>query len=326
MTIRSILVTGGAGYIGSICVEKLISEGYQVTVIDNLRTGHREAVSDDALFFQGDIGCREKLDEVFETCLPDAVLHFAGSTIVGESTENPLDYFKNNTINGFTLLDCAREYNVRKFIFSSTCATYGIPTQTPITENSPQHPTNPYGASKLAFEQMLRSHSKQSGMETVIFRYFNAAGASTKYGEFHDPETHLIPRLLQVAMGKLDHIPVYGTDHPTRDGSCIRDFIHVEDLASAHSLALSPEIAGDYNLGRGEGDSVYEVINACRSITNHPIPIREFPARPEDPPELVSSTQKAFSQLGWKAKYKSIDSIIESAWTWMKTHPQGYRK
>ncbi len=324
MTVRSILVTGGAGYIGSICVEKLISEGYQVTVIDNLITGHREAVSKDARFFQGDIGCSEKLDEIFEACLPDAVLHFAGSTIVGESMEKPLVYYRNNTINGFTLLECARRHNVSKFIFSSTCATYGIPSQTPITESIPQIPTHPYGESKLAFERMLLSHAMQSGMEAVIFRYFNAAGASREHGEFHDPETHLIPRLLQVAMGQLDYLAIYGTNHATLDGTCIRDYIHVEDLASAHILALKPGVKGDYNLGRGKGDSVHEIIKACRAITNHPIPIKELPARPEEPAELVASTQKALSQLGWKAKHQSTESIIESAWAWMKKNPKGY--
>ena len=324
MTIRSILVTGGAGYIGSICVEKLISEGYQVTVIDNLRTGHREAVSKEARFFQGDIGCIEKMNKVFESCQPDAVLHFAGSTIVGESIEKPLDYFKNNAINGFTLLECAKRHNVRKFIFSSTCATYGIPTKTPITESIPQIPTHPYGESKLAFERMLLSHAMQSGMEAVIFRYFNAAGATKKYGEFHNPETHLIPRLLQVAMGQLDSLAIYGTNHPTPDGTCIRDYIHVEDLASAHILALKPGIKGDYNLGRGKGDSVHEIIETCRAITDHPIPIEELPARSGEPPELVASTQKAFSQLGWKAKHHSTKSIIESAWAWMKKNPKGY--
>tara|TARA_Y100000589_G_C27178561_1_gene639753 strand:- start:389 stop:1375 length:987 start_codon:yes stop_codon:yes gene_type:complete len=324
MTIKSILVTGGAGYIGSICVEKLISEGFQVTVIDNLKTGHREAVSKDANFFYGDIGCPENLNEVFKNCLPDAVLHFAGSTLVGESITKPLVYFKNNTINGFTLLECAKSYGVRKFIFSSTCATYGIPAQTPITESSPQIPTNPYGESKLAFERMLLSQAMQSEMESVIFRYFNAAGATKKYGEFHAPETHLIPRLLQVAMGQLDSLAVYGTNHPTPDGTCIRDYIHVEDLASAHILALNSGVKGDYNLGRGKGDSVHEIIKTCRKITDHPIPIKELPARPEEPAELVASTQKALTQLDWKAKHHSTDSIIESAWTWMKKNPKGY--
>jgi UDP-glucose 4-epimerase len=238
----------------------------------------------EAHFHQADIGDLAALRAVFQKAQPKAILHFAGRALVGESMERPLKYFQNNTANPLNLLHCAAEFGVGKFIFSSTCSTYGIPETIPITETTPQCPVNPYGDSKRMFEQLLKWHSEQSGTEAVIFRYFNAAGATAKLGEHHDPETHLIPRILQTALGLHESFSIFGTDHPTPDGTCVRDYIHVSDLAEAHLLALRLGITGDYNLGRGHGDSVLEVLQACREITGHPIPAEDHPARAGTPP------------------------------------------
>ena len=326
MSPQSILVTGGAGYIGSICVERLLAEGHTVTVLDDLSVGHRAAVASEAAFHQADIGNLAALRVVFQQAQPEAILHFAGSALVGESMEQPLKYFQNNTANALNLLHCAAEFDVGKFIFSSTCSTYGIPEIIPISETTPQRPVNPYGESKRMFEQMLKWHAEQTNTEAVIFRYFNAAGATAKLGEYHEPETRLIPRILQTALGRHESFSIFGTEHPTPDGTCVRDYIHVSDLAEAHQLALRPSITGDYNLGRGHGDSVLEVLQACREITGHLIPSENHPARAGDPPTLIAAVDKAREHLQWEARRPSIHDIITSAWQWHQAHPDGYPK
>ncbi len=326
MSQQSILVTGGAGYIGSICVERLLAEGHTVTVVDNLSVGHRAAVASEAAFHQLDIGDLAALRAVFQQAQPEAILHFAGSALVSESMEQPLKYFQNNTANALNLLHCAAKFGVGKFIFSSTCSTYGIPEIIPISETTPQRPVNPYGESKRMFEQMLKWHAEQSSTEAVIFRYFNAAGATATLGEHHNPETHLIPRILQTALGRHESFSIFGTEHPTPDGTCVRDYIHVSDLAEAHLLALRPGITGDYNLGRGHGDSVLEVLQACREITGHPIPSEDHPARAGDPPTLIAAVDKAREHLQWEARHPSIRDIIASAWQWHQANPHGYPK
>jgi len=324
MSPQSILVTGGAGYIGSICVERLLAERHTVTVVDDLSVGHRAAVASEAAFHQADIGNLATLRVVFKQAQPEAILHFAGSALVGESMEQPLKYFQNNTANALNLLHCAAEFGVGKFIFSSTCSTYGIPETIPISEATPQRPVNPYGESKRMFEQMLKWHAEQTGTEAVIFRYFNAAGATAKLGEHHNPETHLIPRILQTALGRHESFSIFGTEHPTPDGTCVRDYVHVSDLAKAHLLALRPGITGDYNLGRGHGDSVLEVLQACRKITGHPIPSENHPARAGDPPTLIATVDKAREHLQWEARHQSIADIVASAWQWHQANPNGY--
>ena len=326
MSPQSILVTGGAGYIGSICVERLLAKGHTVTVLDDLSVGHRAAVASEAAFHQADIGNLATLRVVFKQAQPEAILHFAGSALVGESMEQPLKYFQNNTANALNLLHCATEFGVGKFIFSSTCSTYGIPEIIPISETTPKRPVNPYGESKRMFEQMLKWHAEQTNTEAVIFRYFNAAGATSKLGEHHEPETHLIPRILQTALGRHESFSIFGTEHPTPDGTCVRDYVHVSDLAEAHLLALRPGITGDYNLGRSHGDSVLEVLQACREITGHLIPSEGYPARAGDPPTLIAAVDKAREHLQWEARHSSIRDIIASAWQWYQAHPNGYPK
>ena len=318
------LVTGGAGYVGSVCVERLLAEGHAVTVVDDLSEGHRAAVAPGADFCEGNLGDPALLDALVAKVRPEAVLHFAGSTLVGESMENPLKYFQNNTANGIALLQAAEAAGVGKFIFSSTCAVYGAPETVPIAETAPRQPVNPYGASKLMMEQAMEWQGRATGMECVALRYFNAAGASDNFGEHHRHETHLIPCLLQTALGQRKTFSLFGINHPTPDGTCIRDYIHVSDLAAAHALALRPGISGPYNLGRGHGDSVREVMAACREVTGHPIPVEEQPARPGDPPELVAAAAKARAELGWQAAHTEIRSIVETAWLWHQRFPQGY--
>ncbi len=324
MSPQSILVTGGAGYIGSVCVAHLLAEGHAVTVVDNLSLGHRAALAPEATFHEADIGDPVALRAIFKQAQPAAILHFAGSALVGESMEHPLKYFQNNTANALNLLHCAAEFGVGKFIFSSTCSTYGVPKTIPIDEATPQLPVNPYGESKLMFERMLQWHARQTDTEAVIFRYFNAAGANETLGEHHEPETHLIPRILQTALGQHQSVSIFGTDHPTPDGTCIRDYIHVSDLAAAHSLALKPGIQGEYNLGRGHGDSVLEVLEACREITGHLIPAENHPARDGDPPTLIAAVDKARKELQWQAHHRSIHDIVASAWQWHQAYPHGY--
>ncbi len=319
-----VLVTGGAGYIGSVCVEQLLDRGFEVAVFDNLSEGHRKAVDGRAEFFQGDLQDRSVLRRVMGEFRPEAIMHFAANALVGESMENPSKYFRNNVCNGINLLDMAVEAGVRKFVFSSTCATFGIPERAPIDESLPQKPINPYGESKLMFEKILGWYGRIHGLVPVILRYFNAAGASEKFGEDHRIETHLIPNILRTALGQRDAVDVYGTDYPTPDGTCIRDYIHILDLAEAHILALGREEGGFYNLGTGGGASVKEVIETCRKVTGKDIPVSERPRRPGDPPRLVAASDKARRELGWTPKFQNIRAIIESAWAWHVKNPGGY--
>lgn len=319
-----ILVTGGAGYIGSVCVEDLLNRGHDVTVFDNLTEGHRKAVDQRAKFVQGDLADKTGISQVIGAEQPAAVMHFAAKALVGESMQNPSKYFFNNVSCGLNLLDAMVEHGVKRFVFSSTCATYGIPEAIPIDELAPQKPVNPYGESKLIFEKILRWYDQIHGLVFAALRYFNAAGATEAFGEDHRIETHLIPCVLQVPLGKREHAQVFGTDYPTPDGSCIRDYIHVIDLAQAHALALEVTESGFFNLGIGGGVSVLEVIEACRKVTGKGIPIVNQPRRAGDPPRLIASAQKAREVLGWRPQFEQITDIVSSAWNWHLRHPKGY--
>lgn len=320
----NVFVTGGAGYIGSVCVEELLKAGHGVTVLDNLSEGHRSAVDGRATFIEGSIGEGPKILEALRQAKPEVITHFAAHALVGESMANPGKYFQNNVAGGLLLLEAAIETGVKKFVFSSTCATYGPPDRMPITEDLPQRPINPYGESKLMFEKMLQWYHRIHGLEFVAFRYFNAAGASEKYGEHHRHETHLIPNVLKVALGQSPHCEIFGTDYPTPDGTCLRDYIHIIDLAEAHILAMAPGRHGFFNLGNGEGYSVREVIKMCEKVSGQSIPALEKPRRAGDPPRLIASADKAFRELGWKPRYPRLEEIVASAWRWHKSHPLGY--
>jgi UDP-glucose 4-epimerase len=319
-----IFVTGGAGYIGSICCEQMIDAGHKVTIFDNLTEGHRAAVDPRAKFVLGDLADREKIAAAVAKAKPDAIMHFAANALVAESMTNPSKYFRNNVGSGINLLDAAVAAKVKKFIFSSTCATYGTPEKVPMDERLPQKPINPYGQSKLMFEQVLNWYDKIHGLVHVNLRYFNAAGASEKFGEDHRVETHLIPNVLKVALGQKEQCEIYGDHYATPDGTCIRDFIHIHDLAAAHMLALGRETSASFNLGSGEGFSVRQVIEVARKVTGEPIPAVVKPARAGDPPRLVASSHKITSELGWRPKYNRLQPIIESAWAWHKKFPNGY--
>jgi UDP-glucose 4-epimerase len=320
----NVLVTGGAGYIGSVCVEHLLNAGHQVAVYDNLSEGHRSAVDERAMFIAGEPERAGDVLEAVRRVQPDAILHFAASALVGESMANPKKYFHNNVVNGLRWLDAAVECGIRKFVFSSTCAVYGPPERLPMTEELPTRPINPYGESKLMLERMLHWYQQVYGLECVIFRYFNAAGATEKFGEHHRLETHLIPNVLKVALGRASHCEIYGTDYPTPDGTCIRDYVHVVDLAQAHMLGLEPGRRGIYNLGNGEGFSVREVISTCEQVTGRPIRVVEKPRRPGDPPRLVASADKARRELGWQPRFPKLRDIVATAWAWHQKHPDGY--
>lgn len=317
----NILVVGGAGYIGSHMVRELLSEGFNPLVFDNLSTGHSWAVPEGRLI-KGDLADRYKLAEVFAANQFDAVMHFASFIQVGESVQEPLKYYQNNVANTLNLLEAMRETGVRNFVFSSTAAVYGTPDSVPIGEWSRLHPENPYGHSKLMIEQVLADCERGWGLKSARLRYFNAAGAHTEesIGEAHSPESHLIPIILQVALGKREHITINGDDYPTADGTCIRDYIHVCDLASAHTLALKALLNGSdsmvYNLGNGTGYSIREVIEVCREVTGHPIPVKVGPRREGDPAALVASSEKIISELGWTPRYAELRAIVESAWKW----------
>jgi UDP-glucose 4-epimerase len=320
----NVFVTGGAGYIGSICAEQLLDAGHQVTVYDDLTEGHRSAVDSRARFILGRPEEENNILDAVTDARPEAILHFAAYALVGESMTNPGKYFRNNVANGLKLLEAAVANRVKKFVFSSTCATYGPPERLPMTEDLPQHPINPYGESKLMFERMLRWYQELHGLQFVAFRYFNAAGASEKLGEHHRVETHLIPNVLKVALGQKKECEIYGTDYPTPDGTCIRDYIHIIDLAQAHMLALSPDKQGFYNLGNGDGYSVREVIRMCEKVSGKKIPAVEKPRRPGDPPKLVASAEKAIRELGWKPQFPKLEDIVTTAWEWHKKNPAGY--
>ncbi len=320
----NVFVTGGAGYIGSICTEQLLNAGHRVTVYDDLSEGHRSAVDQRANFVQGRPEEDGHIAKAVKEAKPEAVVHFAANALVGESMANPGKYFRNNVANGLKLLEAAVSNGVKKFVFSSTCATYGPPERVPMTEDLPQRPINPYGESKLMFERMLRWYHELHGLEFVAFRYFNAAGATERFGEHHRTETHLIPNVLKVALGQAKQCEIYGTDYPTPDGTCIRDYIHIVDLAQAHMLALQPGKQGFYNLGNGDGYSVRQVIQTCEQVTGAAIPAVEKPRRPGDPPKLVASAAKAVRDLGWKPAFPKLQDIVRTAWAWHQKHPQGY--
>jgi UDP-glucose 4-epimerase len=320
----NVLVTGGAGYIGSVCAEELLNAGHAVTVLDNLSEGHRSAVDPRARFIRVCLSDSEAIRSALRESGATVVIHFAAKAQVGESMQHPGRYFRNNVAWGLNLLEAAVEARVGKFVFSSTCATYGPPDRVPMTEDLPQRPINPYGESKLMFERMLQWFHDRHGLKFVAFRYFNVAGGTARYGEHHRCETHLVPNVLKAAEGRLPHCEVYGTDYPTPDGTCIRDYIHVVDLAQAHILAMAPGLGGFFNLGNGEGYSVRQVIRACETVVGHSIPTAERPRRPGDPPKLVASAEKALRVLGWQPRFPRLEDIVASAWAWHRAHPDGY--
>lgn len=326
----SILVLGGAGYIGSHAVYQLIDQGYEAVVIDNLETGHKEALHPKAAFYQGDIRDQAFLQEIFSKEKIEAVMHFAANSIVGESMCNPLKYFNNNVYGAQVLLEVMKEFNVNKIVFSSTAATYGEPKQVPITEDMPTNPTNAYGETKLTMEKLMKWCDIAYGMKFVALRYFNVAGAreSAVIGEDHDPETHLIPLVLQVPLGKREYITVFGEDYSTPDGTCIRDYIHVEDLIEAHILAMNYLLkegqSNIFNLGSNQGFSVKEIIETARVVTGHAIPAQIGTRRAGDPSTLIASSEKAKNILGWQPTRTSIKQIITDAWKWHQNHSNGY--
>jgi len=323
-----ILVTGGAGYIGSVTAELLRARGERVVILDNLARGHRAAVPADVPFYEGSIGDRELVARIASENELEACIHFAALAYVGESVTDPARYFENNVEQGIGLLDALIKADVRRVVFSSTCATYGEPQQVPISEDHPQQPTNPYGWSKLFMERIMESYDRAYGLRYVALRYFNACGASSEYGEDHDPETHLIPNVLAAARGLIPAVSVFGDTYPTPDGTPIRDYIHVADLGSAHMLALDYLRAGgksDYiNLGNGQGYSVLEVIESARRVTERPIEVRIEPPRAGDPSRLVANAEKARTLLGWQPAYPELTSIIRTDWEWRLKHPNGY--
>jgi UDP-glucose 4-epimerase len=324
-----VLVTGGAGYIGSVVVEELLNDGHTVVVYDNLAKGHRQSVPANVPFIESDLLDRERLIEAFHEHQIEAVIHMAADSLVGESVQKPDKYYRSNVVAGLSLLDAMCDVGVKRLVFSSTAAVYGEPEKQPIEETDPTNPTNPYGETKLTFERALRWHESACGIRYASLRYFNAAGATERCGEWHDPETHLIPLVLQAATGQSRRvgIEIYGEDYPTRDGTCVRDYIHVVDLARAHILAL--QILGGrsttYNLGcGGDGYSVREVINVAKEITGREIPIKVGPRRPGDPAVLIASSEKIKRELGWAPQFQDLRKIVDSAWQWLQQHPRGY--
>jgi UDP-glucose 4-epimerase len=323
----NILVTGAAGYIGSICAEVLVSRGTSVIALDSLLEGHRAAVPPGATFCQVDLANRPQLEAVFSRHKIDAVMHFAAEALVAKSVREPSIFYATNVACGVNLLDAVTRHGVKKFIFSSTAATYGEPEIVPITEDHRKAPINPYGKSKLVFEQILADYQLYTGLKYVSLRYFNAAGASEEHGEHHREETHLIPRVLDAAAGGLPHVDVFGTDYPTPDGTCVRDYIHVLDIADSHVRALEEidRASGEaFNVGNSRGFSILEVIDAAERITSRKIPRKLGPRRPGDPAVLVASKEKLKRVLGWEASHSSLEEIIQSAWTWKQKHPHGY--
>jgi UDP-glucose 4-epimerase len=326
----TVLVTGGAGYIGSVAVELLADAGHKVVVFDNLIKGHKGAIDPRVTFVEGDIADLPLLERTLKEHQVDAVMHFAAHSLVGESMENAAKYFTNNVSASVTLVEAMIRAGTTMLVFSSSAATYGMPRSSPIKETDPTAPINPYGESKLLFEKMLRWFDEVHGVRFVSLRYFNAAGASEKYGEVHDPETHIIPIVLQAALGQRPHVQIYGGDYETPDGTAIRDYVHVIDLADAHILALEWLAGGGesqiFNLGNGSGFSVQEVVEAARKVTGREIPAQIGPRRSGDPPVLVASSEAIISKLGWKPKYAGLEEIIGTAWKWHQSHPLGYEQ
>ncbi len=325
-----VLVTGGAGYIGSHAVKALLAHGHAPVVLDNLCRGHRAALPYGVPFFHADLRDAHALGELFAQEPIDCIMHFAGLTYVGESVAQPLEYHDVNTVGSIRLLRAAADAGVKRFIFSSTCATYGEPAVLPITEETPQNPINPYGNSKLMTERVLADHAHADpAFAYAALRYFNVAGAAGdgSLGEHHEPETHLIPLLLQVALGRRDAVTLFGEDYPTPDGTCVRDYVHVDDLVHAHLLAMNALRDGDarrYNVAIGRGYSVREVLDAARQVTGHPIPVRAGPRRPGDPATLFADARRIRAELGWEPRHTTLHSMIESAWRWFRDHPRGY--
>ena len=323
-----ILVTGGAGYVGSACLRHVVAEGHEAIAYDNLVEGHPSAVGGSRLV-EGDIANTELLAKTLRDFGADAVMHFAAATNVGESVENPEYHYRNNVGGTLSLLNAMREVGVRRMLFSSTCATYGISPSCPMSEDARQDPCSPYARTKLSVEWMIRDFAHAYGLGFTLLRYFNACGASAdgRYGEYHRPETHLIPITLEVLLGVREKLLVYGADYPTEDGTCVRDYIHVDDLASAHLLAIAattPTTAEVFNIGTGKGCSVMEIIRACESVTGREIAYEISERRPGDPPALVADPSKLITHLGWKPQYLEIEKTIETAWSWHQTHPDGY--
>lgn len=326
----SVLVTGAAGYIGSIVSEKLLGDGCAVIGIDNLYQGHRDALEDAVTFIQVDLSDEQALDKVFSEHAVNAVMHFAAYAWVGESMVNPAAYFLNNVSNGINLLNAMVKHAVKNLVFSSSCAVYGEPDKIPIDETCGNKPANPYGESKLIFERMLYWYRQVYGINSISLRYFNAAGASQMHGEDHNPETHLIPNVLKVAAGEVNQVSIFGNDYPTNDGTCVRDYVHVLDIADAHLLALkqlngSP-VCKAYNLGNGAGYSILQVIEAVRRVSGVKMPFSIKERRPGDPATLIADHSLITDELGWKPQYPALESIIDDAWQWKNRHPRGYGK
>jgi UDP-glucose 4-epimerase len=323
----NILVTGAAGYIGSICSEVLVERGHRVIALDNLQEGHRAAVPPQAVFCLADLAVRPQIEEVFAQHRLDAVMHFAGEALVAKSVREPSTFYAANIACGVNLLDAMIRHNVKKFIFSSTAATYGEPHTVPIPEDHSKEPINPYGKSKLRFEEILSDYRAYTGLHYATLRYFNAAGASAERGEHHRVETHLIPRVLDAATGAIPQVDVFGTDYPTPDGTCVRDYIHVLDIADSHIRALEEieRVSGEaFNVGTATGYSILEVIAAVERVTGKRVPRKLSPRRPGDPATLVASNEKLARVLGWKAAHSILDEVVSSAWSWKQKHPQGY--
>ncbi|MDF1739689.1 MAG: UDP-glucose 4-epimerase GalE [Verrucomicrobiales bacterium] len=322
-----VLVTGGAGYIGSVAVESLRAAGHTVAVFDNLYMGHREAVDPEVTFFEADLADRKAVDEALASFAPDSIMHFAAYSLVGESVEKPFKYLGDNVVNGINLIESAIEHGVERFILSSTANLFDEPETIPISEKEKLIPGSPYGESKFFLERILHWANRTKGLRYAALRYFNAAGCTATRGEDHDPETHLIPLILQVALGQRENIKIFGDDYDTNDGTCIRDYIHVSDLAQAHILALEALKEHEtlhYNLGNGSGFSVKEVVETVREVTGHPIPAETTPRRAGDPAMLIADSRKVRSELGWDPQYPDLKSIVQSAWDWHQAHPNGY--
>ena len=321
-----VLLTGGAGYIGSVTTELLLNEGHEVVVFDNLERGHKAAVDKRAKLVVGDLRDAGQIQRAMKNAKPEAVMHFAAYALVGESMTDPGMYFANNTTGATNLVEAMVKHEVPRIVFSSTCATYGFPDKVPITEDTLQRPVNPYGEAKLMFEKVLLWYEKIHGIQPIFLRYFNACGATDKFGEDHEPETHIIPNVIKVALKQQPHVNIFGDDYDTPDGTCIRDYIHIVDLGRAHILALTCKATGPFNLGTGKGFSVREVIDVVRKVTKRDIPEVISPRRPGDPDRLVASAQKAKKILKWTPLYSNLNDIVESAWAWHQANPDGYKK